>query len=189
MTSAFPAAREWGQSDDPLESRSTPQEEIARGGSAGQAKEIDDMRRLRRRARGEEMTNNAADVIIAYFDSHGINDARAGAFNILDRLKQAGFIVRLAAQADAPTIDNIPSCGQENDYRRALPQSPLTREDIAKAIHARRYHMNAKDTASMFAWYAENPAGTDRSRMAIHSALQDADAVLALTRPDRTGEA
>jgi hypothetical protein len=48
------------------------------------------------------MTNDPADIIISYFDSHGINDARAGAFNILDRLKQAGFIVRLAAQADAP---------------------------------------------------------------------------------------
>ena len=53
------------------------------------------------------------------------------------------------------------------------------RETIAKAIHARRYHLDAKDTNSMFAWYAEKPAGTDRSRMAIYSALQDADAVLA----------
>jgi len=55
-----------------------------------------------------------------------------------------------------------------------------TREMIAKAIHARRYHLDAKDTESMFAWYAEKPHGTDRSRVAIYSALQDADAVLAL---------
>jgi len=67
---------------------------------------------------------------------------------------------------------------------RGVPQSPLTREAIAKAIHGRRYQMDAKDVDSMFAWYAEDPSGTDRSRMAIYSALRDADAVLALTRPD-----
>jgi hypothetical protein len=53
------------------------------------------------------------------------------------------------------------------------------REKIARAIHSRRYHMDAKDTDSMFAWYAEKPEGADRSRMAIYSAYQDADAVLA----------
>lgn len=37
--------------------------------------------------------HSAEDVIVAYFDNHGINDARAGAFNILDRLREAGFVV------------------------------------------------------------------------------------------------
>lgn len=53
------------------------------------------------------------------------------------------------------------------------------RERIAQALHSRRYHLDAKDTASMFAWYAENPLGTDKSRVAIYSAYRDADAVLA----------
>jgi hypothetical protein len=55
----------------------------------------------------------------------------------------------------------------------------LDREKIAKVIHARRYQLDAKDTDGMFAWYAENPRGSDRSRMAIYSAFKDADAVIA----------
>lgn len=62
------------------------------------------------------------------------------------------------------------------DGQAALP----SRETLAKAMHSRRYQMDAKDTDSMFAWYAENPQGTDRSRMAIYQAFRDADAVLAV---------
>lgn len=72
-----------------------------------------------------------------------------------------------------------------NDLAQGWPD----RGTIAKAIHARRYHLDAKDTASMFAWYAEDPTGTDRSRLAIYAAFQDADAVLAaLTIPTTQGE-
>lgn len=52
------------------------------------------------------------------------------------------------------------------------------REKIARAIHGRRYQLNAKDTDSMFAWYAENPHGTDKLRMAVYSAYKDADAAV-----------
>jgi hypothetical protein len=80
---------------------------------------------------------------------------------------------------------------REREQARAAVAAPqpsprLEREAIAKAIHARRYHLDLKDTASMFAWYAENPQGTDRSRLAIYSAFQDADAILALLSPDTT---
>lgn len=69
---------------------------------------------------------------------------------------------------------------------RSFDTSEQAREKVARAIHRRRYQMDAKDTDSMFAWYAENPKGADRSRMAIYSAYQDADAALsALSRPDR----
>ena len=43
----------------------------------------------------------AEAVIISYFDSHGINDARAGAFNILDRLREAGLTVSPLRSPDA----------------------------------------------------------------------------------------
>ena len=56
--------------------------------------------------------------------------------------------------------------------------SPSDREKVARAIHARRYQMNAKDTDSMFAWYAEKPHGTDWSRLAVYSAYKDADAAI-----------
>lgn len=52
------------------------------------------------------------------------------------------------------------------------------RDDIAKAVFGRRYQLDSKDVDSMFAWYAEEPQGTDRSRMAIYSAFKDADAVM-----------
>jgi Lar family restriction alleviation protein len=42
----------------------------------------------------------AEDIIISYFDSHGINDARAGAFNILDRLREAGLTVTAIRSPD-----------------------------------------------------------------------------------------
>jgi hypothetical protein len=52
-------------------------------------------------------------------------------------------VARLAAQADAPsgepTIDSVPSCGQENDYRRAAPAQPQadarTSADNGEAAH------------------------------------------------------
>lgn len=36
---------------------------------------------------------DANDIIVAYFDFHGINSAKAAAFNILERLKEAGLTV------------------------------------------------------------------------------------------------
>jgi hypothetical protein len=97
MTSAFPAAREWGQSDDPLESRSTPQEEIARGGAAGRAKEIDDMRRLRRKARGEEMKAQEMLELADRYEKHGMQSLVSR-----EEIKIVVRALRLAAQADAP---------------------------------------------------------------------------------------
>ncbi len=43
-----------------------------------------------------EPSQDAFHAIVAYFDAHGINNARAGAFNILDRLKDAGLIISRA---------------------------------------------------------------------------------------------
>jgi hypothetical protein len=63
---------------------------------------------------------------------------------LFDRVER-GLIVaalRLAAQADeadAPggTIDSVPSCGQENDYRCAQSQTPrITEEMVRAAIEA-----------------------------------------------------
>lgn len=39
-------------------------------------------------------------------------------------------IARLRSQsATLPTIDDVPSCGQENDYRRARPSQPVTTDE------------------------------------------------------------
>lgn len=54
------------------------------------------------------------------------------------------------------------------------------REDLAKAIYGRRWQLQPTDVDSMFAWYAEKPQGTDRSRLAIYSSFRDADAVLSV---------
>lgn len=62
------------------------------------------------------------------------------------------------------------------------------REIVARALHSRRYQLDAKDTDSMFAWYAENPIGTDRSRIAIYRAYQDADAVIAALAASRPAQ-
>jgi hypothetical protein len=129
MTSAFPAAREWGQNNDPLESRSTPQEEIARCGAAGQAKAIEDMCRLRRKARGEEMK---AQEMLSHTD-----EDREYAVDLLGDLdiKAVGpqleittqwfckarveTALRLAAQADAPQSPAVPWKGNLSvDLRR-----------------------------------------------------------------------
>lgn len=49
---------------------------------------------LRRAASHEAGVRDVAyDIIVAYFDSHGINDAKAAAFNILDRFKNAGLTI------------------------------------------------------------------------------------------------
>jgi Lar family restriction alleviation protein len=57
----------------------------------------------------------AEDIIISYFDSHGINDARAGAFNILDRLREAGLTVTAIRSPDeAATPPNPMSFFSEN---------------------------------------------------------------------------
>ena len=85
--------------------------------------------------------------------------------------------------SDEPTGEG--SIGEWNTradgHAQPAPSSPVSeslRERIAKAIHGRRYQLGAKDVNSMFAWYAEDPKGTDRSRMAIYSAYRDADAVI-----------
>lgn len=67
-------------------------------------------------------------------------------------------------------------------------ESPL-RERVAKAIYARRYKLDPSHAESMFAWYAESPNGTDASRMAIYSALEDADAALAVIHGEQLNPA
>lgn len=42
----------------------------------------------------------ARDVVTAYFDAHGINDARGGGFNIVERLKAAGLFAAPAGNGD-----------------------------------------------------------------------------------------
>lgn len=64
---------------------------------------------------------------------------------------------------------------------------PLSREMIAKAIYRRRYHISPEHADRMFSWYADKSESTDRSRMAIYSALQDADAVIAALALSSTG--
>lgn len=68
---------------------------------------------------------DANDIIVAYFDFHGINSAKAAAFNILERLKEAGLTVVRAPPLSLPhnrepvgwvaqsTVDELrgPNCG------------------------------------------------------------------------------
>lgn len=61
------------------------------------------------------------------------------------------------------------------------------REEIARALFARRYRMNPKDVDGLFKWYADNTHGIDKTRMAIHSTFLDADAILALAQPSQEG--
>jgi hypothetical protein len=80
----------------------------------------------------------------------------------------------LAAQADTPTIDNTPSCGQENDYRRALPQR--SQEPVAYRWRMR----SAIDPSYVSYWSfgAEHPK--------IPEGLPcDIEPLYADTRPDR----
>ena len=50
----------------------------------------------------------ARKIIVSYFDSHGINHAHAGAFNILDRFKDEGLtVVALSAQGRQYDRSNI----------------------------------------------------------------------------------
>jgi len=53
-----------------------------------------------------------------------------------------------AAQADAPTIDSVPSCGQENDYRRG------------KAFHQIAHDEGAPDLASLWQAVIDNTKGS-----------------------------
>jgi hypothetical protein len=133
--------RKCGTSDgDPLESRSTPQEEIARGGSAGQA--IEEMHRLRRKARGEEMTKDNELLELAkrledIFKNHTRAPA-CGAYPSLTTTEIDNIVsaLRLAAQADAPlplptdkyAVDD-PWCRQAD-----VPQSPNTVADALSLL-------------------------------------------------------
>jgi hypothetical protein len=91
-------------------------------------------------------------------------------------VRGAEMAERLAAQADAPTIDNIPSCGQENDYRRALPQSPPDETLRLKA---------AMDYACDL--LAERTYGSP-ARSPGHNARLHLEAALSVTRPLREGK-
>jgi len=62
------------------------------------------------------------------------------------------IVTALRAQSDvrAPTIDDVPSCGQENDYRRATPDvrapapqgEPISPADLAEVLENVRKGIN-----------------------------------------------
>jgi hypothetical protein len=89
------------------------------------------MCRLRRKTRGMEMTK--AQEMLERQLTEWFNALPGESIGKNNYDKMIG-IVRLAAQADAPTIDNTPSCGQENDYRRALPQSPTVPVSVDEIV-------------------------------------------------------
>jgi hypothetical protein len=98
------------------------------------------------------------------------------------------FIAEAIAEADAPTIDNTPSCGQENDYRRAQPQRPTLpdRERMAEILYTAAH----KGLRNCWKW---SDAGLDHehptSRGYWYKVADGALAALSVTRPDRNSEA
>jgi len=94
-------------------------------------------------------------------------------------------MLRLVAQADAPTIDSVPSCGQENDCRRAQPQSPSTTAEAITMLEA--FITNAEragDTNSDDRWYRGNAQAWRQAAKLIRPVIS----ALAHTRPDRESD-
>ena len=148
-----------------------------------------------RAASAPAAVREASDIIIAYFDAHGINDARAGAFNILDRLKDAGLYVAAitpedaftaAADADenkrfeAKLADHEYAKGAARSWRRSAlrfqaalataPTQSVARKDIADDIKQLRR-------------FTYGGVGSDQARQAIDR-LEAALAALPPTQPD-----
>ena len=78
----------------------------------------------------------AADTIIAYFNTHGTDDARAGAFNILDRLKDEGLTISaLHTPASSVGVDVREALHRE--LRISSDHDHRSWNDIERAFAAR----------------------------------------------------
>lgn len=85
-----------------------------------------------------EAINAAHTAMFAQCCSNPITNAwgkevDVSALNEAHRLAEIA-LASLPAPAAAPTIDDVPSCGQENDYRRAKPAAAPPREEIISIV-------------------------------------------------------
>lgn len=76
----------------------------------------------------------ARDIVTAYFDCHGINEARAAGFNIVARIMEAGLtIIPLPTRAAAATaLEQIADIAEGSRTANSLPHiARIARETLA----------------------------------------------------------
>lgn len=93
-----------------------------------------------------------------------------------------------AAPVETPTIDDVPSCGQENDYRRAKPAAPVEPFDVMATIdpnYAESFERGAdlpthNDVRGIL---PRSSAGTAQPPQPIETAPKDGSHILAWRIP------